>query len=334
MSAISDTTVETRVTDGLAAPEQSSARADLKRQQQQQQQQHPPTPLPPPPQQQQPRHSPLPGGDGSAFLSDTASNSSDTAVGGDELMLKMSEDGDLEGLRRLLKDGGAKVNYRGDGNRTALMLAAASDQFDVVRYLIEVAKANLNAQDDRKNSALTLAMHESNMDVVRYLLDEAKADANLKYEHGLDLEQLARAHELHASTAYFLDRQAQAETMILVKRMMEPLLRRVAAAERQAAEAQKRAAKANWRCQQLASAMHQLLERLREQEVVSESSGGGVTADEGLEDDENKHATTRKKEKAGDGPRHQEPKDESKRVGDVAAAEGTASLLDATRVQV
>jgi uncharacterized protein len=125
-----------------------------------------------------------------------------------------AQDGNVAEAKRLLDNGLADVNRRGNMNRTALHYAAYSGQKYIIALLIE-KRADVNARDFGGRTPLHYAV--GNPDVVR-LLVESGADVNAKDKEGrtpLDYaESVARslaAHNENADHARDKDRHAQPE---------------------------------------------------------------------------------------------------------------------------
>jgi ankyrin repeat protein len=90
--------------------------------------------------------------------------------------------GDIAGrgsaqMAEVLLTGGANVNARQPGGRTALMLAAATGNIAVVRVLLD-AGADVNAEDSGGKSALQLAQAGGHADVTELLSAAIAAPRN------------------------------------------------------------------------------------------------------------------------------------------------------------
>jgi ankyrin repeat protein len=69
---------------------------------------------------------------------------------------------------KALLDHGADVNARNSGGLTALMIAAASNQAEMVSLLIN-SGADKNAKDENGNTALGIAQSKGNDAVIKLL---------------------------------------------------------------------------------------------------------------------------------------------------------------------
>ena len=86
-----------------------------------------------------------------------------------DMFIQAANNGDLQLVTRLLREG-ANIEARdGRDRQTALVFAANSGYLPVVRFLVE-NKANINATDDKGWTALSEASYRGRIDVVEYML--------------------------------------------------------------------------------------------------------------------------------------------------------------------
>jgi ankyrin repeat protein len=101
--------------------------------------------------------------------------------------------GDSQGLRALLK-AGADPNERGEGGRSALMAALASQDERDNRWtcanLLIKAGADVDARNDQGDTALMWAVDRGARDCVKLLM-EAGADLDLKNGAGMSAARIA-----------------------------------------------------------------------------------------------------------------------------------------------
>ena len=98
----------------------------------------------------------------------------------DRFLLSVAE-GDLQRACRYLGQG-ADINARGQGNKTALIVAAKTGHVALALFLIE-AGANLNQQDRDGATALMYAAANNDVDVTRRLIDNG-ADITVENKDG------------------------------------------------------------------------------------------------------------------------------------------------------
>jgi hypothetical protein len=104
-------------------------------------------------------------------------------------LLKASEKGDVEKVKKLLKEG-ADENAENFGGFTSLHIAASAGHIEVVKLLIEKG-ANVNAKNDGGYGPLHYAARYGHIEVVRLLLEHG-ADPNIKNNVGETAIDLAR----------------------------------------------------------------------------------------------------------------------------------------------
>jgi serine/threonine protein kinase len=104
-------------------------------------------------------------------------------------LLEASEKGDVEEVKKLLKEG-ANLNARNIVGWTPLHLAVQNGHIEVVKLLIEKG-ANVNAKDNIGDTPLHDAADKGHIEVVRLLLEHG-ADPNIKNYEGKTAMDLAR----------------------------------------------------------------------------------------------------------------------------------------------
>lgn len=108
----------------------------------------------------------------------------------DVQLMRAAEDGDLEGVRRALKDGG-DPNYEGGWSRSALSFAIDGEHEDVVRDLLE-AGADVNQRLYNNMTPLMLAAESGQENIVKLLI-RFGADLRLTDNDGRTAEDMAIA---------------------------------------------------------------------------------------------------------------------------------------------
>ena len=111
-----------------------------------------------------------------------------------ETLIEVSESGDLEALKALIKSG-ASVNFKREGSgSTALMASSENGHFEIVKYLIDKT-ADPNISDNNEGyTPLMKASYTASynadeakdikyLEIVKYLI-ESGADVNFKTEYG------------------------------------------------------------------------------------------------------------------------------------------------------
>ncbi len=116
----------------------------------------------------------------SVFLTPTIHAASDLTD--QELLLKAAENGNLEGVKKLI-EAGIDPNTTDDFGRTPLMLASRDDHFGIVKYLLKIEGVKPNLQDNDGFTALIFATIEEFENIVKLLL-EHNADPNLQNNDG------------------------------------------------------------------------------------------------------------------------------------------------------
>jgi len=99
----------------------------------------------------------------------------------------------LPGVKILVQEGGANINYKNTNQQTALMLAAKKENLDIVQLLVE-RSANVNDKDRNNKTVLMYAVESQNENMVDFLI---RAGANInatthKYEDALIFAAKAR----------------------------------------------------------------------------------------------------------------------------------------------
>lgn len=125
-------------------------------------------------------------------------------------LYRAAEAADIEGVRRLLRDG-ADPNAPNTLGWTALMIAAANQHLDCVRLLLE-AGADPNTSNLLGRNALMFAARYGNIDIVRELL-----------AHGADPNQ-NRGHDFSALSAAAMENH-RAIVELLLESGADPTLR-------------------------------------------------------------------------------------------------------------
>ncbi len=88
----------------------------------------------------------------------------------------------ITSIERLLKQG-VDVNEKNKSGNTALMIAAANGNTEMLEILIYMAKANVNIQDCYGNTPLMWAVVKGYKEVVNILIN-ANADVNIQNHEG------------------------------------------------------------------------------------------------------------------------------------------------------
>lgn len=88
----------------------------------------------------------------------------------------------IEVIERLLKQG-VDVDEKNKSGNTALMIAAANGNTEMLRMLIYMAKANVNIQDCYGNTPLMWAVVKGYAEIVNILIN-ANADVNIQNHEG------------------------------------------------------------------------------------------------------------------------------------------------------
>ena len=122
-------------------------------------------------------------------------NSLETAVYAADFepaLIRAAQKGDLDKVKRLIEEQGAKVDARDDDGETALHAAAEKARIDFVKYLVKKG-ADVNAKDDDGETPLHAAADEDDREtdatrkdrvkVVKFLLDKG-ADVAAKDRDG------------------------------------------------------------------------------------------------------------------------------------------------------
>lgn len=111
----------------------------------------------------------------------------------ERLLLSAAYMGQLDEIKRLVKQQGVNLDVKDEEGCTPLIHAALEGHLDVVRYLVE-AKANLEAKHELKehehwedqlgDTVLILAAEIGELNVVQYLVKEARANLETRNTEG------------------------------------------------------------------------------------------------------------------------------------------------------
>jgi len=93
-------------------------------------------------------------------------------------LINAAKEGDLEKIKELTGQG-LDVNVVDKYGGTALMAAARSGNFEIVKYLIEKCGANVDVVSGYRCTALMQAVGAGHLEIVKYLIEEQNADLNV-----------------------------------------------------------------------------------------------------------------------------------------------------------
>jgi ankyrin repeat protein len=88
--------------------------------------------------------------------------------------------GRLEVVKFLVKEAGADVEAKGNGQMTPLLVAARYGPLKMVKFLVQEAGADVEAKDDFKKTPLHFAAGYGHLEIVKFLVQEAGADVEAK----------------------------------------------------------------------------------------------------------------------------------------------------------
>jgi len=97
-------------------------------------------------------------------------------------VFELTQNGDVEGLREAYLSGAAAVNDRDKYGATALILASAYNQDNVVAFLLQAPSIDVNAKRRDGLTALMFAAEEGYGKIARMLLEHPTIDVNAGYK--------------------------------------------------------------------------------------------------------------------------------------------------------
>lgn len=112
------------------------------------------------------------------FASKEPTNDNPNTITEEEYLLECCRFNDIEGIKDVLSCGVVKLNYQDQYLNSALHMASANNNIEIVKLLLE-AGIDLNLQNSSGNSALHWAAMNNNVTVVKMLIDK-KANSKLK----------------------------------------------------------------------------------------------------------------------------------------------------------
>ena len=107
-------------------------------------------------------------------------------------LIAAANDGFLDTVRVLVKEGSADVNFADTGGWSALFYAALNGHAGVVTFLLTEGSVAVDARDSKQRTALMIAARNGHRRVVETLLKTGKADVNARAEKGWTAVKAAR----------------------------------------------------------------------------------------------------------------------------------------------
>jgi ankyrin repeat protein len=119
-----------------------------------------------------------------------------------------AENGHLEVVRCLVRDGGAAVDQANQNGQTPLMIASGQGHLAIVRFLVRKGGADVNRADSRGVTAIMGAAEGGHERVIKYL---TRHGANLRAESILGTAVTAAQSGAHATLSEWIQRKAHSE---------------------------------------------------------------------------------------------------------------------------